>query len=88
MEGAKALHKYLSPIVIPEIDNKLLPKKCPGLFSAQHVGALAGVFYPTSLVGRKGNLKEGQMDTPEYFAKVRYLERVIVYLTCKEITNG
>lgn len=83
MVGAKALHTYLSPITIPDIPEQELPKNCPALFNKHEVRELAYVFYPITLVQRK------TMSAEEWHTKVDYIERVIIYLTCKEVTaNG
>lgn len=78
MRGAELLHEYLSPIVIPDIPETELPKYTPALFNRYQIDRLANIFYPLC----------SKLEIEDRLAKISYLERVIIYLTCKEIANG
>lgn len=93
MAGAKALLKYLGPIVIPDIPEELLPSYMPGMFHAYEVTALSDVLYPSNQVGgdwltAKELKEQGKLTSEVWIARSDYIQRVIVYLTCKEITDG
>lgn len=81
MEGAKAVYKWLSPIDIPDIPNHLLPKNIPGIVCNYTVEKISHLFYPLSLVQKDG------MDTKEWFSKINYIQKLVVYFTCKEIIH-
>lgn len=80
MEGAKALHKFLSPIIIPS--DIIFTGSTPAVIHAYEVGAVASIFYPVTLV------QTGGMSTELYFAKHKYLSHLILYYTAKHILEG
>lgn len=75
MRGAKALHKWLSPVIIPEIDPALLPDYIPAIFHKYEIDQLALILLPY----------DKSLGMEYHLARQAYLRKVIVYLTLKDI---
>ena len=78
MQGAKALYKYLSPIIIPVIpEADKLPDTMPAIFHGYEVNQLVAILAP---IDKQDSIENWL----EYAAIVR---KTIIYLTLTEYLN-
>ena len=78
-EAASLLYKYLSPIIIPNISEKLLPTILPGVINTGDLFDLARLLRHSS---------PDDNDIKSIMKQHRYIEKVIIYLTCKEVIKA
>ncbi len=75
MQGAKLLIDWLSPISIPDIDTKLLPKHMPNWFHAYEIQQLAMLLVP---------YLEGE-EMRDHLNKQKYMQLLLCHLAIQEM---